>query len=462
VKLRCAITLPLLLPLLFPATAAHTPTNHLRWSSISNRVEARIQGVPLPKVLARIARETGWEILIEPGAPKTVTAGFQGLSQREALGRILGNLSFALLPRTNAAARLLIFHSNRDQATELVEAEPAELKAGPIREEFILRVKAGVKLKAGEVERIAKLFGGELVAGIDELGAYKLRFATAEAADDARAALLKANESLTAEDNFRITPPELPTPVAAAATTAGKSGPVPPLGDKNSPVVALIDTAVQTLPKAMEALIISRTAVVPGSPAGGDLLDGPLHGPSMLQAMVAGMQEAGQSVPVRVYDVYGGSETTSTFDVARALVLAAQDGASIFNLSLGGTSPSPVLSESIWSIRSRGGLVIVAAGNTPGEGLIFPAADRNVLAVTASNPDGSIAAFANTAPTVDLVAPGSVLVSLGDQTYRVNGTSAAAAWTSGFAGGNASKNATSPLGTVPLLQQQLGFRRPNP
>lgn len=455
VNLFRAIAALVFFALIGSASTARAQTNQLNWLVASNRVDARFQGMPLNKVLARVARVTGWEILVEPGTQKTVTAGFTGLSQREALSRILGDLSFALLPRTNAQSRLLIFRSSRESATEVVEAETEETKEGPIREEFILRVKAGVKLKAGEVERIAKLFGGELVAGIDQLGAYKLRFPTAEAAEKAREAILKANETLTAEDNYRIAPPENPPEKAG---TPGNQVKVPPLGDKNGPIVALIDTAVQTLPPDMEALILSRTQVAPGSQGGNELE----HGTSMAQAMFAGMEKAGESVRVLSYDVYGGSATTSTFDVARALLLAAQNGASIFNLSLGGNTPSPVLSDTIAWIRSRGGLVIIAAGNVPGQGLIFPAADPNGLAVTASDPGGGIAAYANTAQTVDLIAPGSALVTFQGQTYLVSGTSAAAAWTSGYASGEASKNGTSPQATVPLLLQELGFQGKKP
>ncbi len=438
------------LPLLLAGTPASAQTNHLDWNTRSNVVEARIQGVPLNKVLARVARVTGWEILVEPGTQRTVTAGFAGLTQREALGRILGELSYALLPRTNAQSRLLVFRSSRDSATEVVAAEAEVTQEGAIREEFILRVKAGVKLKAGEVERIAKLFGGELVAGIDSLGAYRLRFATADAADKAREAILKANESLTAEDNYRIAPPEIPPQPATASANPTR---VPPLNDKNGLTVALIDTAVQALPKEMDALLVSRTQVAPGSVAGNDLL----HGTSMMQAMVEGMRESGQSVRVRSYDVYGGNVTTSTFDVARALITAAQDGASVFNLSLGSGTPSPILSEVIGQVAARGGLVLAAAGNVPGTQPVFPAADRFTLAVTALDGAGQTAAYANTGSFVDLAAPGTAIVQFGDQTYQVTGTSAATAWTSGYAAGLAAKNNAAPQTVVGALKGQLGF-----
>jgi hypothetical protein len=431
--------------------SAGAQTNHLNWQAASNRVEARIQGWPLGKVLARVARATGWEVRVEPGTQRTVTAGFSGLSQREALGRLLGDLNFAVLPRSNAPARLLIFRSSRDSATELVEAESDESEDGPIREEFILRVKAGVKLKAGEVARIAKLFGGELVAGIDELGAYRLRFPTPEAAEKARAAILKANEDVTAEDNFRLAQPELPPEQQARA--AGSGVQVPPLGDKKGPVVALIDTAVQGLPKDMEALMLSRTQLAPGTAAGGGLQ----HGTSMAQALIAGMQEAGQAVQVRSYDVYGGGETTTSFDVARGMIRAAQDGATFFNQSLGGNSPSPLLGEINRQIAAQGGVIFAAAGNQPGTRPVFPAADPWVNAVTALDASGQIAPYANTGGFVDLAAPGTAYVQFGDQTYSVAGTSSASAWTAGLAAGTAAKNKVAPAAVLPWLQSNYGF-----
>lgn len=455
---------PTLLPLLLIAWLApavgrsdSSPTNHLSWLARSNRVDARIQGWPLGRVLSRIAKETGWEIRIEPGTQRTVTAGFSGLSQREALSRLLGNLNFAVISRTNAPSRLLIFRSSRESATELVEAEADESKAGPIREEFILRVKAGLRIKPGELVRIAKLFGGTLVAGIDELGAYRLRFPDEAAATKAREAILRANDGVTAEDNYRVAQPELPPERQAGAGPATGAA-VPPLGSKDGPVIALIDTAVQGLPADMEALVLSRTQIAPGTASGSELA----HGTSMAQAMIAGMQGAGQAVRVRSYDVYGSSETTSTFDVAKALFQAARDGATVFNLSLGSFTPSPILSEVSRQIASRGGVIFAAAGNQRTTQPVFPAADPWILAVTAKEADGSIAPWANVGSFVDLAAPASTLVTYGNGLYRVSGTSTASAWTSGYTAGLAVRNQVTPASTVSTVQSQLGFSTGKP
>lgn len=434
-----------------------SPTNHLTWLARSNRVDARIQGWPLGRVLSRIAKETGWEIRIEPGTQRTVTAGFSGLSQREALSRLLGNLNFAVISRTNAPSRLLIFRSSRESATELVEAEADESKVGPIREEFILRVKAGLRIKPGELVRIAKLFGGTLVAGIDELGAYRLRFPDEAAATKAREAILKANDGVTAEDNYRVAQPELPPERQAGAGPATGAA-VPPLGSKDGPVIALIDTAVQGLPADMEALVLSRTQIAPGTASGSELA----HGTSMAQAMIAGMQEAGQAVRVRSYDVYGSSETTSTFDVAKGLFQAARDGATVFNLSLGSFTPSPILSEVSRQIASRGGVIFAAAGNQRTTQPVFPAADPWILAVTAKEADGSIAPWANVGSFVDLAAPASTVVTYGNELYRVSGTSTASAWTSGYTAGLAVRNQVTPAATVSTVQSQLGFSTGKP
>ncbi len=437
------------LALLPVRSVADGRTNGLTWLAASNRVDARIQGWPLNRVLGKVARATGWEIRIEPGTQRTVTAGFAGLSQREALGRLLAGLNFAVLPRSNAPSRLLIFRSTRESATELVEAETETPAEGPIREEFILRVKPGVKLKPGEVGRIARLFGGELVAGLDELGAYRLRFPTAEAAEKAREAILRANENVTAEDNYRIAQPGRSPERAVAAATVQ----VPPLVNKDGPVVALIDTAVQALPADLEALVLSRTQVAAGNAASGELL----HGTSMAQALAAGMQQAEASARIRAYDVYGGSPTTSTFDVARAMVQAARDGASVFNLSLGGATPSPLLGEINRQITDQGGVIFAAAGNEPGTQAVFPAAYPWVNAVTARDSTGQIAAYANTGAFVDLAAPGTATVQFGDQTYLVTGTSTASAWTAGLAAGLASRNKVAAPAVLPLLRNDFGL-----
>jgi hypothetical protein len=140
------------------------------------------------------------------------------------------------------------------------------------------------------------------------------------------------------------------------------------------------------------------------------------------------------SVQANLINAFQGNKVLATAtqpdgSIARGMIRAAQDGATFFNQSLGGNSPSPLLGEINRQIAAQGGVIFAAAGNRPGTQLVFPAADPWVNAVTALDASGQIAPYANTGGFVDLAAPGTAYVQFRDQTYSVAGTSSASAWT---------------------------------
>jgi subtilisin family serine protease len=146
-------------------------------------------------------------------------------------------------------------------------------------------------------------------------------------------------------------------------------------------------------------------------------------------------------LPVKVLDCTGAGTTA---DAAAGILYAVRNGAQVINLSFGGDQPSRTLLEAIVTATETFGAVVVAAsGNQGGQGVTYPARYRQVIAVGASDhnsPDGR-APFSNWGPEVDVVAPGTDLVSTvpralcdgrwfcpGGQPYSVaSGTSFAAA-----------------------------------
>ncbi len=449
--------------LLSASAAAPVP---LRWHAGSNRVDAAIQGVPLPRVLGRVARATGWKILLEPGTDRVVSATFTNLPAREALGRLLGPLSFVLAPQAKGPARLLIYRSSADAATEAVAPSDDEytLEPGPIPNELIVRLKPGSKITP---EELAKKLGAKLVGRLEELNAYRLRFETPESASAARE-LLKARDDVAAvENNIRLPAPDRGEPIAKSVTEPGLKPRV--VGAKDRIIVALIDTKVQPLPAAYEQFILSRSSVVDPSGAADA---GPTHGTVMVQNILQGVSVsddpvAGSRVRVVAVDVYdpapaGQEPTTTTWNVARGLYAAAAQGATVFNLSLGGTDPSPMLDDIIASLHNQGAIIPAATGNMGGTALTFPAASPGALGVTAVDRSGQPAPYANTGPQAQLAGPGTMYFQYGGQTWVAQGTSSATAWVSGVAAGAMSASGKPASQIEPMLRTELPFRRANP
>ncbi len=126
-------------------------------------------------------------------------------------------------------------------------------------------------------------------------------------------------------------------------------------------------------------------------------------------------------------------------DLAAGLIYATDNGARIVNLSLGGPSDMQVLRDAVDYARSRGVLIVAAAGNIVGSShsVLYPAAYEyeRVLAIAATDESDRRAGFSCYGPQVDLAAPGSLIYStcLGGGYCYKSGTSMATPLVSGLA-----------------------------
>ena len=132
-------------------------------------------------------------------------------------------------------------------------------------------------------------------------------------------------------------------------------------------------------------------------------------------------------LPVRVL---GSSGSGGSTDVARGIVHAADKGAAVINLSLGGPGRSPALDAAVQYATDRGALVVASAGNNrqTGNEVNYPAASPGALAVASTDASGVSSSFSYSGAAVDLAAPGGVIWSTwGDGRYAAaSGTSMAA------------------------------------
>jgi serine protease len=116
----------------------------------------------------------------------------------------------------------------------------------------------------------------------------------------------------------------------------------------------------------------------------------------------AGVAFHARLMPVKVLNENGWGTTA---DVADGIRWAAEHGADVVNLSLGGPRNSSVLQKAIDYAVSRGTVVVAAAGNTGGH-VQFPGASDGVIGVSATGPDDKLAKFSSRGTGVDLAAPG--------------------------------------------------------
>ena len=199
-------------------------------------------------------------------------------------------------------------------------------------------------------------------------------------------------------------------------------------------LVAVIDSGVDGQHPELAGAIAGRFDALRSN----DEADG--HGTAVAGAIVAhgrllGVAPAAQLLAIRAFGRNGiGSEST-TWNILRSLDWAIAHNARVINMSFAGPE-DPQIARTLAAARQKGVVLIAAVGNTGSKSMpLYPAADRNVIAVTATDADDRVMTQAVRGPHVALAAPGvDVLLPAPGGRYQVaSGTSFAAAHVAGIA-----------------------------
>lgn len=122
---------------------------------------------------------------------------------------------------------------------------------------------------------------------------------------------------------------------------------------------------------------------------------------------VAGISWGASIMPLKACDFTG---TCGSFEVAAAIVYAAQHGAGVVNISLGGAAPGCSAEFFLaGALAEAAGVVLVAsAGNAAQDGnpTSYPASCEGYISVGATGPRDEWALFSNHNEHVDISAPG--------------------------------------------------------
>jgi subtilisin family serine protease len=147
---------------------------------------------------------------------------------------------------------------------------------------------------------------------------------------------------------------------------------------------------------------------------------------------VAGQCWTCSIMPVKVLSSSGSG---SYSNVASGITWAADHGAKVLNMSLGGSSASSTLASAVDYAWSKGVLVVAAAGNNGTSSLNYPGAYDPAIAVAGSDSRDGRYSWSSYGSWVELAAPGCDYTTTQGGSYSAPcGTSFASPMTAGIAG----------------------------
>jgi subtilisin family serine protease len=197
--------------------------------------------------------------------------------------------------------------------------------------------------------------------------------------------------------------------------------------------VAVIDSAIDLRHRELADSVIDSFDAL-GS------RDGPhVHGTGIAGAIAAharlmGSAPSAELLAIRAFPSAANGAQSNSYVILKALDYAAQKGARIVNMSFAGPKDT-LIERGIDAIAARGTLLVAAAGNAgPKSPPLYPAANPNVIAVSATDAQDHLFPASNRGNHIAVAAPGyEVFLPAPNDNYQVtSGTSFSAAYVSGL------------------------------
>ena len=201
--------------------------------------------------------------------------------------------------------------------------------------------------------------------------------------------------------------------------------------------IAILDTGIDLDHPDLANKIMSN-ANFGSSPTVDDIHGHGTHVAGIAAAMTnngIGVAGVGCNSTLMNVKVLGDNGSGTYSSVASGIIWAADNGAELINMSLGGSAASSTLEDAINYAWSNGVIVVAAAGNSGSTTPMYPAYYANCMAVAATDYNDARASFSNYGDWVDVAAPGaSIYSTLRNSGYGyMSGTSMASPHVAGLA-----------------------------
>ncbi len=154
---------------------------------------------------------------------------------------------------------------------------------------------------------------------------------------------------------------------------------------------------------------------------------------------VIGVAPGANLYAIKVLDDRGSGQYSS---LVAGIDWCLSNDIELISMSLGGDEESVSVDQAIEEATAAGHLLLCAAGNEGNDGqgcsqetMTYPATHPDVIATTAMNEDESLASYSSVGTAIDLLAPGSDIIStyVGNEYASASGTSMACPFATGVA-----------------------------
>jgi thermitase len=178
--------------------------------------------------------------------------------------------------------------------------------------------------------------------------------------------------------------------------------------------VAVIDTGIDTShpdlpPVAMQRNTINNTNNAEDDNGHGTHVAGTIGALTNNGVGVSGLNWNVSLMAIKALDRTGSGSYTA---IANAIRWAADNGAKVINMSLGGSTGSTTLKNAVDYAWNKGVVLACAAGNSGTSAKSYPAAYTNCIAVAATDQNDAKASFSQYGSSwVDVAAPGVTILS---------------------------------------------------
>jgi subtilisin family serine protease len=218
----------------------------------------------------------------------------------------------------------------------------------------------------------------------------------------------------------------------------------------NSVLVAVIDSAIDASHPDLAGAVVEQYDAV------GRAERPHSHGTGMVGAIAAHQRLMGIAPGVKILAIHAFSTTVAqspeatTKNILAGIEWAIRKGARVINMSFAGPY-DPMLQVAMKNARAKGVVLIAASGNLGANSPpLYPAADPNVIAVTATDQNDQLFNLAVRGPHLAVAAPGvDVVVPAPGEAYQfTTGTSVAAAHVSGVVALLLERHPTASVATI--------------